>query len=162
MASTIELLYGASGQVITCTQASLANNAARASTAIDNSSNLFEDILVQETMETGSSGVSATGIVNVFATGTTDGGTTYGEGATGTDAAITLTNPPNVQLIGTINTPSTASKQYKSTPMSVAKIFGGVIPQKVVIIIQNLTGAAFNGTAGNFLLQYQGVQHQAT
>ncbi len=161
MASTIELLYGTNGQTITCTLASLASAAARAATAIDNSSNLFEDLLVQLTSKSGASGTSATGVVNIYATGTTDGGTTYGEGATGTDAAITLTSPPNVYLIGTVNMVANATT-YKSTPFSVAKAFYGVIPQKIVIIVQNLSGHALDTTAGNFLLQYQGVQHQAT
>lgn len=157
MAGNIELKFGTSNQSITCTLASLASAAARASTAIDNTTNVFEDLLVQLTLASAASGVSATGIVNIYATGTADGGTSYGESATGTDAAITLTSPTNLKLIGALNVVA-SSKTYVSSPMSVAAIFGGVVPDHVVIVVQNLSGAAL--VSGS--LKYQGVQHQYT
>jgi hypothetical protein len=101
--TTTKLLFGTSNQTITVALASLTNSSARASTAVDNSTNLFLDALVQLKVKTGASGTTATGTVNVYAYGTANGGTNYTDGATGTDAAITLTNPPNAVLIGTIN-----------------------------------------------------------
>lgn len=157
--STVKLLYGSNAQALTITLASLANAAARASTAIDNTSNLFEDILFQLTVKSAASSVSTTGFVNVYATGTTDGGTTYGEGATGTDGAVTLTSPPNVRLIGSINVVANATT-YKMTPMSIAKAFDGALPDHVVIIVQNQSGAALDATEGSHVKTYQGVQRQ--
>lgn len=158
MPSPIELDYGTSGQTVTVTLASLANASARASTAIDNSTTLFEDILVQAEIVGATSGVSATGYVAIYATGSVDGGTTYGEAATGTDAGITLTAPPNVKLIGIVNL-NTNSKTSQSTLMSVAAAFGGTLPQKIVLIFANSTGAAL--LALGQTVKYQGVQHQA-
>lgn len=158
MASPIELLYGSNGQSIACTCASLANSSARQSAAVSNASNLFEDALVQFACTSATSGVSATGVVNIYAVASVDGGATYGESATGTDGAITLTVPTNAKLIGQMNVVAT-SKAYKSNPFSVAAAFGGFLPQYWVIIIQNLSGAALSSTAT--LLQYQGVMHQA-
>lgn len=159
MASPIGLLYGSNAQAITCTCASLANTGARQGTAIANTGTIpFEDLLVQFACTSASSGVSATGVVNIYAVASVDGGSTYGESATGSDAAITLTVPTNAKLIGQMNVVAT-SKAYKSNPFSVAQAFGGFLPQYVVIIIQNLSGAALAATAT--LTQYQGVEHQA-
>jgi hypothetical protein len=155
----IELDYGSNGQSITCTINSLASAGARASTFVDNSTNLFEDALVEVTIVTGSTGTSASGYVNVYALGSVDGGTTYGEGATGTDAGITLTVPPNARLVGTINTVANTTT-YKSAPMSIAQAFGGFLPQKWVLVVSNQSGHAL-AASGNSA-QYQGVQHQYT
>lgn len=157
--STIKLLYGSNNQAITCTLASLANNAARSATAIDNTTNLFEDALVQVAIKSGASGVTSTGVVNIYAAASSDGGTTYGEGA-GTNAGITLTVAPNIKLIGSLNVVANATT-YKSNPMSVAAIFGGFLPNFWGIVIENKSGAALDATEGNHLKIYQGVQRQA-
>lgn len=148
--------YGTNNQTITITLASLASTGQRQSTAIDNTSNKFRDTLVQLTLKTGASGVASTGIVNVYAYGTVDGGTTYGDGATGTDGAITLTSPPNLKLIGTINTVANATT-YKSNPLSVSAAFNGRLPDHWGIVVENKSSAIFDATAGNFKAAYQGV-----
>src|SRR4051794_15534221 len=121
--ASIKSAYGSSNQSITCTLASLANAAARASTAVDNTSNLFLDALVTVKVKSGASSTSATGTVNVYAYGTADGGSSYPEGITGTDAGATLTSPANVKLIGVLNVVANATT-YQSEPMSVAAAFG--------------------------------------
>jgi hypothetical protein len=159
MPSPIELLYGSNGQAITVTLNSLGSAAARASTAVNNSSTLFEDCLVEVTIKTGASGVAATGYVAIYAAGSVDGGTTYPDGATGTDGAVTQVVPPNSKLIGTLNCVANATV-YKSNAMSVAAAFGGTLPQYFVIIVSNQTGAALDASAGGSA-QFQGVQHQS-
>lgn len=152
--------YGTSNQTITLTIASLANNSARASTALDNSTNVFLDALAQLKVKSNAAGTSSTGYVNIYAYATADGGTTYSDGATGTDAAITLTSPPNVKLIGRINVVANATT-YKSDPLSVAAAFGGVLPDHWGIIIENKSGAALDSTGGNHAAFYQGVYGQS-
>lgn len=159
MATTFKYLYGSNNQAITCTLASLANSAARASTAIDNTSNLFLDALVELKVKSNASGTSATGSVEIYAYGTSDGGTTYTEGATGTDAGITLTSPTNALLIGIGNVVANATT-YNIGPFSVAKPFGGVLPDHWGIIVNNKSGAALDSTEGNHLKIYQGIQTQ--
>lgn len=160
MAGNLLAKYGSNNQPITCSLApggtGLANNGARASAAIDNTSNLFLDALVQVQIKSGASGVSATGYVNVYAFATVDGGTTYSDGATGSDASITLTAPPNARLIGTVNVVANATT-YKSSPMSVAQAFGGMLPDHWGIIIENKSGGALDTTEGNHLKLYQGM-----
>lgn len=161
MAGNIENNYSASNQSITCTLASLASTSSRASTALDNSSNVYQDALVFLQVKSGASGVSTTGTVAVYAYGTSNGGTTYTENATGTDAGITLTSPPNARLIGIINVVANATTYYGG-PFSVASAFGGILPQKWGIIVQNNSGAALDSTEGNHAKFFQGVFSQYT
>lgn len=165
MASDIKAKFGTSNQTITCSLApggtGLVNNGARESTVIDNSSNLFLDALVFLKIKSGASGTTSTGVVNVYAYATADGGTSYSDTCTGSDASVTLTVPPNLRLIGTINVVATATT-YKSGPFSVAAAFGGVLPEKWGIVIENKSGGALDTTEGNHAKFYQGVYAQTT
>ncbi len=153
--SSVKRTFGSAGQAITITLASLTTGSARASTVVDNTTNLFLDALVQVQTKTGT-GPAVPNIINVYAYATVDGGTTYSDGATGSDAGITLTAPPNAVLIGSINVPA-ASTSYKSGPMSVAAGFGGVLPAKWGIIIENQSGTTLSATGGDHIVQYQGA-----
>src|SRR5579863_7619355 len=124
MATPFTLLYGSNNQTITCTTASLASAAARASTAIDNTTNLWIDTLVQYQFTTGSTATSTAGIVNIYVADTANGGTFYAQGATGSDAAITLTVPPNCFLIGQVNAVAN-STLYTSPCFSISKVYDG-------------------------------------
>jgi hypothetical protein len=154
----IKSKYGTSNQAITCALASLANNGARSGAAIDNTTNLFLDALVQVKVKSGASSVAATGYVNVYAYATADGGTSYPEGA-GTDVGVTLTSPTNLRLIGSMNVVANATT-YISEPMSVAAAFGNVLPDHWGIVIENKTGAALDSTEGNHAKFYQGAYGQ--
>lgn len=155
--ANIFIAYGPNNQAITCTFTSLANNGQRGSAAIDNTSNLFLDALVQVKVKSGS-GTSSTGFVNVYAYGTADNGGDYSDGVGGTDAGVTLTVPPNAKRIGMINVVA-SSAIYVSSPMSVAQAFGGVLPAKWGIIIENKTGGTLDGSTGS--AWYQGIYNQA-
>lgn len=157
MAGDITTKYGSSNQAITVTLASLANNSSRESTAIDNSSNLFLDALVGGKIKSPASATATTGIVAVYAYGTTDGGTTYSDTASGTDAAITLTVPPNAKLIGIINVVANAVT-YEFGPFSVASAFGGVLPDHWGLIFENKTGGTLDTTGSNHAVHYQGIK----
>jgi hypothetical protein len=145
--------YGTSNQSITCTINSLASAGQRGSTSVTNSTP-FRDALVQITIVSASTGVSTTGIVNVYAYGSANGGTIYGDTATGSDAGITLTSPPNLKLIGTLNVVAD-SVTYHSNPLSVAAAFNGRLPQQWGIVVENKTGATL-AASGNSAW-YQGI-----
>ena len=159
--ATVKPLFGTANQTLTITLASLAttstNYTGRASTYVDNSTNLYLDALLSLTLKSGASGVSTTGTVLVYAYASADGGTTYTDGATGTDAAWTGTNPPNARLLTILNMVVVATT-YHSGPISVASAFGGTLPQRWGIMVVNSSGGAFDTTAGNFSVFYQGVQ----
>lgn len=152
----IKSKYGSSGQAITITLASLANNGARQSDVVDNTSNLFLDALVFLVIKSGASGTAATGYVNLYAYGSVDNGTNYSDGASGSDAAITPTSPPNLRLIGVVNVVANATT-YRAGGFSVAAAFGGVLPQKWGIVVENKTGGTLDSTEGNHAKLYQGV-----
>ena len=78
MSSTIKPLYGSNNQTISFSGLdSLGNGSVVFSSAVDNSSNLYEDVLVAGSFVAASSGVSSTGTVAVLVAASTDGGTTY-------------------------------------------------------------------------------------
>lgn len=155
----IKQKLGDQGQAITITLAALANAAARESTVVDNRTNLFLDALVQLKVKAPAASTATTGYVNVYAYGTSDDGTTYGDTATGADAALTLTSPTNLRLIGRINV-VVDSVTYKSNPMSVAAAFGGVLPAKWGIVIENQTGGTLPSGGSDHAAKYQGVYAQ--
>lgn len=159
MASVLEA-FGTNGQVFTCSLApggtGLANGGARQSTLIDNTSNLFLDALVMFKIKTGSSGVSATGVVNIYAAGTVDNATTLTEGAGSSDASITLVSPTNLRFVGSINAVANGTT-YTGGPFSIAAAFGGILPAKWLIIIENKTGAALDTTEASHAKLWQGV-----
>lgn len=141
----ITTTYGAA-TAITITAASLANGSARQSAAVENTSN-FLDCLVQLY------GSSATaGPVYVYVYSSIDG-TNYTDGATGSDAAFTMPTGVNLPLLGVFNAPTSAKA---SREMSVADLFGGVMPQKWGLVLVNSTGGTLGGT---FTAQYKGIKN---
>lgn len=152
--TTTKESFGTQGVAITCTITSLTTTSARQSTAVDNSTNLYLDALVTATIKSGASSTTATGTAVLYAYGTVDGGTTYTEGATGSDAAITLTSPTNARIIGIINIVAN-STTYTGGPFSVAAAFGGILPQKWGIIVLNSSGGTFDASTAS--VEYQGV-----
>lgn len=153
--STINELLN-NNNAITITLASLANNGQRQSTVIDNTTNQDLDAGVFLNIKSAAASTSATGYVNVYAFGSADGGTNYSDGAGASDAAITLTAPPNMKVIGIINVVANATT-YKGGPFSVADAFG-YLPGKWGIVVENKTGAALDSTEGNHLKVYERIR----
>lgn len=158
MAGDIKSKFGTSNQTLTISFAGLVANAGRESTAVDNSTNCFADVLLMIKSRTGSSGTSSTGYMLIYAYGSVDGGSSYSGNATGTDAALT---PANMNLIGRIDMIAD-SADYRSPVMSVAAAFNGTLPERWGIVIVNKTGATLNATAGNHAAIWQGVYAQYT
>lgn len=143
---------------ITCTLASLASSATagRESSAVDNSSNLYFDALVRLDIKLQSGSPANDKLTYVFAYGSEDG-TNYTDNATGSDAALTFRSPTNLRLIGTIAMPDSGALTYKSHPLSVAVAFGGILPPKWGVVIQNYTGVTFSATEGDHAKAYNGL-----
>lgn len=139
----------------TITLASLTNGSARQSTAIDNSSGLYEDAEVTVKIKTNAAGTSATGSIEVYAIGTVDGGTTYTDGGGASDAAITINA---ARLIGTFPAVANATT-YIGGPYSVAKAFDGWLPTSWAIAVKNNSGATLDSTGGNHAAKYQEFYH---
>lgn len=155
MAADLKVKYGTSNQTVTVTVASLTNTSARECTVIDNTTNVHPDAGLFLSLKSPASATSAAGYVVIWAYGTADGGTNYTQSATGSDAGITLTVPPNARRVGVMNMVANAVT-YKAGPYSVAAAFGGVLPQKWGIIIENQSGGTLDSTGGNHSVFYQG------
>ncbi len=155
----IKEAFGTSGQSFTQTLASLADSstAGRESTVIDNSSNKFLDALVAGRIKTINSGsIASPSCVFIWVYATADGGTTYTDTATGSDAAMTANSPNQLRLLGVINC-AAINTTYKGGPWSVAACFGGRLPEKWGIFVQNDSGTSLSATEGDHDFWYQGV-----
>lgn len=135
-------------QAITITLNSLANGTPAWSNEIDNSTNLYSDILIGGIFAAGPSGVSSTGTLSILVAGTT--------GGTGTEPITNVSDADLVQvLICNAN-----SATPKLTPKSIAAIYGGRLPRQFKIGVLNNSGAALasSGNSMNFdALNDQGV-----
>ena len=155
----VKLKYGTAA-TITISLSNLANNAARQSVVVSNATDLYLDNLVVMKLKTGNTGSSATGFINIYVYGSANEGTTYSDGATGSDAAITLTSPPNVRTIGIINAVAN-NVTYVGGPYSVAAAFGGMLPKQWGVIVENKCGASLSITEGNHGKLRQGILIQS-
>ena len=160
--ANVKTAYGSSGQALTITLTSLADAAARESTSVDNTSNLWLDALVTCKVKTQNSGaISAPSAVFVYAYGSVDGGSEYPDAVTGTDAAITLNNPTQLKHIGTVYV-AAINTIYKGGPWSVAAAYGGKMPARWGIVVYNDCGTALTATGGDHVVEYQGIYATVT
>lgn len=83
----------------------------------------------------------------IYFAGSADG-TNYSEPATGTDAAITLGTNSLAPLFVAV---PVGTKIVDHCIGSVAQLFGGTLPKKVAIIIENRTNGALIGTEASFI-----------
>lgn len=118
-------------------------------------------MLVSLKIKSPASGTSSTATVNVYVVASADDGTTQSENAGASDAAITLTVPPNARLIGIVNMAANATTYYGG-PFSVASGFGGTVPKYWSLVVQNSTGGTLDATGGSHAVAMQGVTNQYT
>lgn len=160
-AGDVTALYGgAAATAITCSLASLANAAARESTAVDNTSTKFLDalVVVQAKLQTGTP--ASDKIIAVYVYGGSEATSPkYPDKVTGADAAITLDSPINVRLLGQIQVNASGALTWKGGPWSVCQALGlPVLPQKWGIVVENRTNIALDATGGNHTTVFMGVQ----
>lgn len=157
-----KLKWGTSSN-ITISLASKASSATvgQESTAIDNSTDRYIDVMVQLKikLQTGTPANDET--IYVFAYGSEDG-TTYTDNCTGSNASITLRQPPLVKPIGVIPCPDSGGVTYESQPMYIAQAFGGKMPREWGIVVLNYTGVTLSATEGDHTKKYSGAYYSDT
>lgn len=164
MATTLKPLYSTTFTP-TCTLNSLASSATagRESNSRDNTTDLYDDVLVQVKVKMGTGSSANDSAVYVYAAGSYDSGTTWPDAVTGADAAITFNNPTQLRLLGVIQVASgtVTGIVYIMEPKSLAAVFGGAVPPKWSIQVRNYSGVALDASAGGTLgcvgVQYQNV-----
>ena len=140
--STATLSYG-DNQALTITVASLANAAMRQSTEIDNTTNGFLNGTLGVKIKTGASGTAAAGYVNVWAWANSNG---IRDGLAGaSDNAIT--SNAGLLFVGRMAAGVDATTYGKT--FELGEVFGGSLPPKWGIVLENQTGAALDSTGSN-------------
>jgi hypothetical protein len=166
MSTTLKPVYGAASAVAV-TINNLANASQRQSTAIDNSSTLADDYMLDGNFKTSNNTLGTNPVINLWVSACFDGslfGGSYGAGANvlgGGDAAYALpANTGDLALARSVPINVKAeSEQFNG--VSVASLFGGVCPKKFVIIVDNQSGVALDASAAGALnvtpIQWQNV-----
>lgn len=161
--TTASIAYGSSA-ALTISVQSLASSSTllvgRASTSIDNTSDLAVDALVGGKVKTGTT--TADTKIELWAYGSYDG-TSYSGAATGTDAGLTIISQQKslLRLLQVILVPDTTARTYTWGPISVANTFGGAMPKKWGVYITHNTGANLDSTAGNHEVKYTPVNYSS-
>ena len=172
MAASIQSRYPASNGdtgAYAITLASLADDYAsmltgRASTAIDNRTNLDLDYLVGGFIKLGSS-PTAGRIIEVWAykaVSIASGAPTYQNGITGTDASKTITSANvkyTLKLGASMQTDATTGLVLPIPVFSIASLFGAM-PAFHGIFIVHGSGAALDSTGGNHAVTFERIQAQ--
>ena len=158
----LKLSYPAASD-LTITLASLASDTnlltGRESATIDNSTNLYLDILISGKITAGTSPTAARSI-EVWAVGSWDG-TNWPDVFDGTESAETITSADIkasvTRYLAAMATANTSDRAYHFGPVSLASAFGGTLPPKVVLFVTHSTGQNLNSTAGNHQIRLQPV-----
>ncbi len=168
MAGDLLLKYGTPA-AYTITLASLATNSTlvtgRESTAVDNSSNCYQDYLIGGKITTGTSPTTNT-YIGVWAVGILDDAPVWPDVFDGTDSAETWTSV-NVRdncakRLASIIVSNTSDVTYYFGPVSLAAAFGGVVPSSHVIFVAHSTAVNLNSTSSNHAIYYWPVYAQYT
>jgi len=144
MALDLKTQYGSAGQVITIGLNDLADDGVVISSAVDNSLNLFNEVLAQIIVN---AGAGASGVMSAFAIGSIDGGVTFPD-----------TVNDELHPIGIWNVTSEAV--FNSPLFSVSLAFGFKLPQFWKLVVRNETGAALKSSGNS--AKYQGILGQYT
>lgn len=155
---------------LTITLASLASDTnlltGRESTAfaIDGES-FVEDILISGKITTGTSPTDGR-VIEVYVVAPLNDTPTWPDVFDGTDSGETVTSAEIKQAllreVVTIDTNNTSDRTYPFAPVSVASLFGGVLPTDIVVFVTHSTGVNLNSTAGNHEISVQPVYRHVT
>lgn len=158
--SDIKIAYGSSA-AISITLASLATSssltAGRESTAIDNTTNKYIDVLVGGKITTGTSPTTAKSIL-VYVYASYEDTPIYPDVLDGTDSDETFTSADirnsSVVLACAISTDATSNRTYYIRTFSVANCFGGAMPKFWGLFVTHDTAVALNSTGSNHAIHY--------
>lgn len=145
--ATVKEQFGAVTSLTVTGFNSLAGGSYATSDAVDNTSDLFLDVLVEVTVadivEAGNKQVL------VYAVSSVDG-TNYSDNQSG--------NPQSMAFVGAL--PMNGTGPWRSRAMSLASAFGGSVPPKWKLVLMNDNSTTALAGSGNSV-QYRGVLAQS-
>ena len=153
-----------SSSAITITLASLATSAdrtaGRESTVIDNSSTLYDDVLVGGVITTGTT-PTVSKQIDIYVYAAVNDTPTYPDVFAGTDSAETVTSvnvrASALRLLASIVVDATSDRAYWLAPTPVAQLFGGIMPRYWGVFVAHDTAVNLNATGGNHVLSMTGI-----
>lgn len=159
----VKVAYGSSA-AYTITLASLATSASliigRESTAISNTSNLYDDYLVGGKI-TGGTTPTVDKEIEISVYGSYADAPTYPDVLDGTDSDETFASinakRAAVAVIERLFVDATTARVYAFNPRGIKQAFGGYIPKSHGIFVSHNTVAALHATGGNHEIQYTPV-----
>lgn len=165
--ATHKIAYAAVGTV-TISLASLATSATfvagQESAVVDNSTNLYDDVILGGVIRVGTTPTVNTQIL-VFAFAPYDlDAPTYPDVMDGTDSVETLTSvgigQGFLRLAAALSVDATTSnRDYYFSGVSLASVFGGTLPKKWSLFVAHNTGVNLNATGGQHVIKYTGVNY---
>lgn len=141
MSTTQKAAYG-TRTALTITLGSLANNTNRESNAVDNTASQAVDALISVTIKTGTS-PTAGALVYVWVAASD--GTDWTGGASGSDSSYSAAGEAQLQPLMVFTVNGTSNQIYKQVS-PLAYLFGGTLPAKFTLIIENFSGASLNAS----------------
>jgi len=136
--------------------------------SVDNTSTLALDYLVAGQFQVESAGLSA-GVINVFAYAVLNDTPTWPDlfsaGTEGTEGTATLHDTEirdTLRLVASIATDTTASRFYSFQGVSIASLFGGIVPTYWALFVAQSTGAALETTGDPNQIYYMPILGQYT
>lgn len=144
------MLGYAASSAVTITLANLAAGSARESAVIDWATNhKHDDCMLQFAFGSSLPTTASDKAVYVWFYGSADG-TNYTEPATGADAAITIGTNHNLRGPFTVAM-ATGNLNYDICIPSVASYFGGIMPKRFGVVVENQCNGALYNTEANFV-----------
>lgn len=137
----------------------------RESTEIDNSTNKYDDALVEGKVTVGTTPTANTEIqIWVYASFHTAMATNLVDVLDGVDSDETITSAgvrgSAMQLGSRLDVDTaTSNRTYWIAPFSVAELFGGVMPKFWGLFVTHNTGVALHSTAGNHEFSFTGIKY---
>lgn len=170
--STLKVAYAASATVFGSTDldslaASSTLVAGRESNVIDNTSNLYVDALLSGRFKANNTAPTAGGMIQMWVGSILNDTPDYPDVFDGTGSAETVTSADirnaSMRLAGSVINDATGNRVYDMAPVSVASLFGGVMPKKWFVFVTQSTGQALNatGSAGG-QCWYTGINYTST
>ena len=133
------------------------------SDVLDNTTNVYLDYLISGKITTGTT-PTVNKTIEVWAIGILDD-STWPDVFDGTTSAETIVRDALFaygRLLTTIVVTATSDVGYSFGPVSLASLFGGVVPKKTVFFVTHDTAVNLNSTAGNQKLWATGVYATST
>jgi hypothetical protein len=165
MATVSKITYDTPGS-LTITLASLASSATvgQISTAVDNSTTLYDDVIIGGKITAGTTPTVNTQI-EIWVYASYDGTTYTALGTTAaTNGSFTIAQQNKTYMrIGAVLPTTVATTGFLHTYVcpSLVSLFG-VMPQKWGVFVIHNSVAALNATAGNHEVKYTGITYTST